>query len=232
MKKYGIALGLALCLFGSAQATPWMDITLTVDQDKTPVYPGDPPIHFSRVKSLDNGDVATVSKLEMGAHTGTHIDAPSHFIKGGKNIDEIPLETLMGPALVIECSPEASIVDAAELNRHKWRGHKRILFKTHNSYANFYDDTTFHKDAVAIAPDAAQLLVDNGVILVCIDYLSAEKFGSAAPRTHQILLGKGVVIVEGIELRKIKAGNYDLICLPARLKRCEAAPTRALLRPL
>jgi arylformamidase len=118
---------------------------------------------------MEKGDPLNLSMLEFGAHTGTHIDAPLHFVRNGKSVDQIPLSKLIGEARVIECSPDAAVVDAAELNRHQWRGARRILFKTRNSYQNLWADKQFHKDFVAIAPDAARLLADAGVELVGID---------------------------------------------------------------
>ncbi|HXZ81367.1 MAG TPA: cyclase family protein [Terriglobales bacterium] len=208
----------------------WIDVSVAVDPAKIPVYAGDPEPQFTLVKSMAKGDKLNLSDLHMGVHTGTHIDAPLHFIADGGSVDRIPLENLIGPALVIECSRSAAIVDAAELNRHDWRGAKRLLFKTRNSYDNFWNDKTFHKDYVAFAPDAAQLLGQAGVELVGIDYLSAEKFGSPEPKAHLALLSQGVVIVEGLDLRPVMGGNYDMIALPVKLAGIEGSPTRVVLR--
>jgi len=168
----------------------------------------------------------------MTAHAGTHVDAPLHFVAKGASIDQVPLKTLMGRARVIDCSPDAAAIDAAELNKHNWRGVKRLLFRTRNSRNSWMVDPNFHQDFTYLAPDAAQLLADSGVELVGIDYLSAEKFGASEPKTHQILLGRSIPIIEGLDLRGIKAGEYDLIVLPLRVVGHEAAPARALLRPL
>jgi arylformamidase len=146
-------------------------------------------------------------------------------------IDKISLAQLNGPAIVIECSKDAAIIDAAELNKHpEWRKAKRILFKTRNSYQNIWDDKEFHKDFVAFAGDAAQLMADAGVQLVGIDYLSAEKFGAPEPLAHRALLGKNVVIVEGLDLRPVKAGTYELLLLPLKVVGLEGAPARAVLK--
>jgi arylformamidase len=226
-----VALTLTVGVSAQTEAQGWIDVSVPVEEGVTPVYRGDPPIHFSYALDMAKGDVASVSRLEMGAHTGTHVDAPSHFVKDGKPVDQVPLGPLMGEALVIECSPSAKVIDSAELSRHPWKGAKRILFKTHSSYANLYSKSEFQTDFTGIAPDAAQQLVDGGVELVGMDYQSVEPFGSKVPRTHQILLGHPVVVVEGLDLRNIKGGRYDFICLPLRLKGREAAPARALLRP-
>jgi arylformamidase len=209
----------------------WIDISVLVDPDTTPVYPGNARPKFASLLSFDKGDSLTLSAVEMGNHTGTHIDAPLHFVKGGASIDRIPVSRLTGPTMVIEVSRSATIVDGAELNRHEWRGAKKILFKTRSSYDNFWADKQFHKDFVGMAPDAAQLLADAGVDLVGIDYLSVEQFGAPAPLAHRALLGKGVVIVEGLDLRQVSGGKYQFTVLPLRLKGLEAAPARAILQP-
>jgi arylformamidase len=232
MRKLTCSLLLFAGLSGQAYAGGWLDVSVPVSEATTPVFRGDPPIHFTYALDMARGDKANVSSLTMGAHTGTHVDAPSHFVVGGKTIDQVPLDRLMGEALVIECSPNARVIDVAELNRHHWKGAKRLLFKTHSSYANLYAKHEFQTDFTGIAPDAAQLLVDSGVELVGVDYQSVEPFGAAIPRTHQILLGHDVVVVEGLDLRKIPGGRYQFLCLPLRLTGREAAPARALLKPL
>jgi arylformamidase len=227
-----VAIGLHAKNAHNPQRTfEWIDISVLIDPSATPVYPGNASPKFSFLQSFEKGDKLTLSMVEMGNHTGTHIDAPLHFLKGGVPIDAIPVSKLIGPALVIEVSQSAKIVDAAELNRHEWRGAKKVLLKTRSSYDNFWADKEFHKDFVGIAPDAAQLLANAGVDLVGIDYLSAEQFGAPAPLTHRTLLGKGIVIVEGLDLRQVSGGNYELTVLPLRLKGLEAAPARALLKP-
>lgn len=213
-------------------AIGWIDVTAPLDVTTTPTYPGDTKPKFQLLRSFDQGDKVTLSSYLMTAHAGTHVDAPLHFVAKGASIDQVPLPTLMGPVRVIDCSPDALAIDAAELGKHNWRGAKRILFRTRNSRNSWMTDPNFHQDFTYIAPDAAQLLADSGLELVGIDYLSAEKFGAPEARTHQILLGRNIPIVEGLDLREIKAGEYDLIVLPLRVVGHEAAPARALLRPL
>ncbi len=215
----------------SQDKSQWIDISIAIDPAKLPVYPGDAPAKFNILHSFDKGDKFNLSSLDFGTHTGTHIDAPAHFIKDGATIDKVPLDQLNGPALVIECSRDAAIIDAAELNKHpEWRKAKRILFKTRNSYDNIWDKKEFDKNFVAFGGDAAKLMADAGVKLVGIDYLSAEKFGASDPAAHHELLGKGVVIVEGLDLRPAKAGQYELILLPLKLVGLEGAPARAVLK--
>jgi arylformamidase len=208
----------------------WIDVTAPLDPSTTPVYPGNAPLKFEFMLQLSKGDSVTLSKYEMGAHSGTHIDAPMHFIQDGISIDKVSLSHFIGSARVIDCSPDAKVIDAAELNKHHWRGAKRILFRTRNSRNSWMTDPVFHKDFTYIAPDAAQLLADAGVELVGIDYLSAEVFDAKVPRTHQILLGKGIPIVEGLDLKDVSAGDYQLIILPLKIVGHEAAPARAVLK--
>lgn len=211
-------------------ANGWVDVTAPLDMATTPTYPGDTRLKFELLRSFDRGDKVTLSSYLMTAHAGTHVDAPLHFVAKGASIDEVPLSTLIGPARVIDCSPEAHAIDAAELGKHNWRGAKRILFRTRNSRNSWMIDPNFHEDFTYIAPDAAQLLADSGIELVGIDYLSAEKFGAPVASTHQILLGRNIPIVEGLDLREITAGEYDIVILPLKVVGHEAAPARALLR--
>jgi arylformamidase len=219
-------------VMSSGSGGDWIDVTTPLDMATTPVYPGDTRLKFEFLRSFTAGDKLTLSSYLMTAHAGTHVDAPLHFVSKGASIEQVPLTTLMGPARVIDCSRDVLAVDVAELNKHDWRGAKRLLFRTRNSRNSWMVDPSFHQDFTYIAPDAAQLMADSGVELVGIDYLSAEKFGAPEPRTHQILLGRNIPIVEGLDLRGIKAGEYDFIILPLRVVGHEAAPARALLRPL
>jgi arylformamidase len=205
-------------------------VTATLDSATTPVYAGDPPMHFAFVKDMRQGDPLTLSSYSLGAHSGTHVDAPMHFVANGASIDQVSLDRLIGRARVIEIPDSVQRIDVAELGRHDWRGAPRILFRTRSSAGGWMSSPTFHRDFAYIAPDAAQLMADAGVQLVGIDYLSAEQFGAPAPRAHQILLGKGIPIVEGLVLQNLRGGDYDLIVLPMKVGGHEAAPARALLR--
>jgi len=211
-------------------AQGWVDVTATLDPARTPVYEGDAPMKFEFLKDMRKGDKLTLSAYSMGAHSGTHIDAPMHFIAGGASIDQVALDPLIGQARVIEIADQVQAIDAAELNKHDWKGVKRVLFRTRSSLHGWMDSVSFHRDFAYIAPDAAQLLADAGVVLVGVDYISAEQFGAPAPRTHQILLGRGIPIVEGLDLRPVQAGTYDLIVLPLKVRGHEGAPARAIMR--
>jgi arylformamidase len=220
----------SLATAGAAKPNPWIDATATLDPGTTPVYEGNPPMKFDFLNDMRKGDGFTLSAYSMGAHSGTHIDAPMHFIRDGAPIDRVPLEALIGPARVIDIPDAVQAIDAAELNRHKWKGTSRVIFRTRSSQRGWMHSATFHRDFAYIAPDAAQLLADAGVKLVGIDYLSAEQFAAPAPMTHRILLGKGIPIVEGLALEGVPAGDYDLIVLPMKVGGHEAAPARAVLR--
>ena len=211
-------------------ARGWIDVTATLDPARTPVYEGDAPMKFDFLKDMRKGDKLTLSVYSMGAHSGTHIDAPMHFVANGIPVDQVALDPLIGAARVIEVADSVQAIDAAELNRHDWRGAKRVLFRTRSTLRGWMDSAAFHKDFAYIAPDAAQLLADAGVLLVGVDYISAEQFGAAAPLTHQILLGRGIPIVEGLDLRPVQAGDYDVIVLPLKVRGHEGAPARAIVR--
>jgi arylformamidase len=208
----------------------WIDVTATLDASTTPVYEGDAQMRFEFRYDMRKGDPLTLSVYSLGAHSGTHIDAPMHFVRDGASIDRVSLERLIGPGRVIDIPDSVQAIDAAELNRHQWRGAERVIFRTRSSLRGWMKSPIFHRDFAYIAPAAAQLLADAGVRLVGIDYLSSEQFGAPAPRTHQILLGKGIPIVEGLMLEGVSGGDYDVIVLPMKVAGHEGAPARAVLR--
>ncbi|MEO7040734.1 MAG: cyclase family protein [Gemmatimonadaceae bacterium] len=192
------------------------------------VYPGNPEIHVSLQQSIALGAGANVSNVSFGSHTGTHVDAEHHFFENGATVDQIPLETVMGPATVLEFGPDIMAVTAADLEKHDLAGVARVLLKTRNS-GYLTQDSNFHQDFTYLAPDGAELLVKLGVKLVGIDYLSIEQFHSGHHRTHLTLLGAGVVIVEGLNLLEVPQGSYNFYCLPIKIAGCDGAPARAVL---
>lgn len=196
----------------------------------TPVYEGNAPLSFEFMLDMRKGDGLSLSKYSLGAHSGTHIDAPQHFIRDGAPVDKVPLDPLIGPARVIDIPDSVQAINAAELNRHAWKGAERLVFRTRSSVRGWMSSPTFHHDFAYVAPDAAQLIADAGVKLVGIDYISIEQFGAAAPLTHRILLGKGIPIIEGFALETIAPGDYDLIVLPIKVAGHEGAPARAVMR--
>ena len=209
------------------------DVSVALSE-ATPTYPGDPRIEIDHFLSLDKGDPANVSLIHFGAHSGTHVDAPAHFIAGASRVDSLALETLIGRAQVIEVPPTIDAIGADFIDEYCAANTTRILFKTRNS--TFWANTQagFRSDYTSLDASGAHKLVELGVKLVGIDYLSVEKFGSNSFETHHKLLANGVVIVEGLDLRQVSAGPYELICLPLKIAAGsgDGAPARAILRTL
>ncbi len=210
----------------------WIDATATLATGRTPVYEGDAPMVFTFLKDMRKGDGLTLSKYDMGAHSGTHIDAPMHFIRDGASIDQVALTSLVGPARVIAIDDTVQAISAAVLGQVEWRGAERILFRTRSTSRGWMDSSTFHRDFAYLTGDAAELLAGAGVKLVGVDYISAEQFAAPAPLAHRALLGKGIPIIEGLDLRNAPAGEYDLVILPMKVAGHEGAPARAILRPV
>jgi arylformamidase len=196
-----------------------------------PVWPGDPPFRRTLQKSIDRGDECTVSELSLGAHTGTHVDAPSHFVRGGGDMGSIPLELLVGPADVVDLTGVATAIGATDLERAEVpEGTVRLLAKTSNSGWST-GDSEFREDFVAYESSAAEWCVDRGVRLLGIDYLSIEPYGDEREGhpVHRTLLDAGVVILEGLDLARVKPGRYLLLALPLSIPEAEGAPARVLL---
>ncbi len=196
-----------------------------------PVYEGDPGVEIAAWSALAKGDSANVSFLHLGAHTGTHVDAPAHFIKGAAKIDSLSLDVLIGPARVIRVPDDATEIDRDLLEQCDLNHVERVLFHTRNS--NFWTEG-FRKDFTHLLPEAAEYLIAQGIKLAGTDYLSIEKFHSGNHRTHIALLSQGVVILEGLNLSDVPAGDYELICLPLKISEGagDGAPARAVLRTL
>lgn len=194
-----------------------------------PRWPGHPEIILKRYKSMAEGARCDETLLSLSAHTGTHVDAPSHFIPGALSVDELGLEILVGRALVVEIL-DTAMVDLPQLEKVSIEtGITRILFKTRNSV--LWRRSDFFPEYVSITSDAACWLADKGIKLVGTDYLSVQKFKDRASQTHAILLKAGIVIVEGLDLSAVAPGEYILICLPLKLGGAEGAPARAVLLP-
>lgn len=207
------------------------DITVAITPE-TPVYEGDPAIEFDVCHAISRGDAANVSKLMCGVHSGTHIDAPCHFIEGAERAHEIDLQKCLGKCLVVEIPADADSVTLEHVRQAGLENAERVLFKTRNS--TFWNNLGqgFRKDFVYIEPEAARELVRLDIKLVGIDYLSVEKFGSTDFGTHLALLGAKVVIIEGVDLREVSAGEYEIICLPLKYigGKGDGAPSRTILR--
>jgi arylformamidase len=193
-------------------------------------WPGDPPARISHALDMERGDPCTVSLLEMGAHTGTHMDAPAHFVRGGIGIDALPLDAAIGAARVIPIRDRKS-VKTDELVRHRVRRGERVLFKTRNS-DHCWDTDSFVEDFVYVSATAAQYLVERRVRLVGVDYLSVGGFRADGVETHQALLQAGIWIIEGLNLKPVRPGRGQLVCLPLKIAGGAGAPARALVRPM
>jgi arylformamidase len=206
---------------------PIYDISLPISESLV-VWPGDPPVRITQPAHLDRGDMFTVSRLELGAHTGTHVDAPAHFIANGLTVDGLDLDLLVGPAWVVH-TLDADLLTADLLAGLEIpHGAVRLLFRTRNSDHWARGEGGFFESYVGISQDGAQWLVDRGVRLVGIDYLSVAPFFDTVS-VHQILLRAGVVLVEGLNLSGIAPGAYRLVCLPLKLAGGEGAPARTIL---
>jgi arylformamidase len=191
------------------------------------VYPGNPEIDITLQQAVARGAGANVSLIRFGSHTGTHADAARHFFDDGQPVDEIPLDRLIGRALLLSFPDELRSIGAAELKARDLKSHTRILLRTRNS--GLLSKKDFAPDYTYLAPDGAEYLVDKGVELVGVDYLSIEQFHSGHHRTHRTLLAKSVVIIEGLDLAVPPPGEYQLVCLPLRIEGCDGAPARAVL---
>jgi len=204
------------------------DVTVAVSRD-VPIYEGDPAVSIESVRRIAAGANANVSNLCLGAHTGTHVDAPNHFIDGTRRVDELDVEKLVGRCRVIEIDDHVVEIGASDIG--SLDDVERVLFKTRNSSFWNEPEKGFRTDFTSISPEAARRLADAGVKLVGIDYLSVEKFGSSDFATHITLLEKEIVIVEGLDLREVPAGDYEIVCLPLKYVggTGDGAPARTIL---
>ena len=211
-------------------SSDWIDISVNL-QEGMIAFPSESQIRLERRRSMARGDGANNTSIHMSVHTGTHMDAPRHFIADGKTIVQMPFNITLGPARVIEIVDNVS-VKAEELAKHNIKRGERILLKTRNS-PKFWQTDTISEDFIYITRGAARFLVDAGVKLVGIDSLSVGSLDDpdqTTPDTHQILLGNETWIIEGLNLSGISAGNYNLICLPLKLNDTEGSPVRAIIQ--
>jgi arylformamidase len=211
---------------------PIYDISVAISPETTPTYPGDPAIEVVSWAAIARGDAANVTLLRMGAHTATHVDAPAHFIEHAPQVSAMPLDALIGEARVVELDETIEAIDANHVAAHVPTGTSRVLFKTRNSDFWRADGRAFRADFTYLTLGGARALLELGVRLVGIDYLSIEKFKSETFDTHTTLLSAGVIVVEGLDLHHVPAGVYELICLPLKIAAGsgDGAPARAVLR--
>lgn len=205
------------------------DITLTLHPDM-PVWPGDPAVEIERVSKIEDGASANVTRLAMAVHAGTHVDAPYHFLGGDTvTVDHLPLELLTGRAFVLHLPDGVDLITAQVLrNCHIPPRTRRILFKTRNSKIWEQPGLGFQKDFVALSADGAQYLIQHGVRVVGVDYLSVAPYADGVP-THKILLEANVLIVEGLNLSQVPQGRYAMYCLPLKIAGADGAPARVIL---
>ncbi len=207
----------------------WIDVSVPLSTGMVH-WPSDPPFEMERVSDIKQGDHANVSRITMGSHTGTHVDAPRHFVLDGSAVSEMPLDVLVGAARVIEIKDRDSIkVD--ELYGHRIRTGERVLFKTWNS-RNAWNTPRFVDEFVHLTKEAADYLSEIKIRAVGVDYLSVGAYKGDGSVVHQTLLKSGVWIVEGLNLSQIEPGNYDFVCLPLKILDGDGSPARAILRSL
>ena len=205
-----------------------LDISVGLHKN-IPVWPGESHFFWESTASIDAGDGVNVSRISCGVHTGTHVDAPRHVLTQGPTVERLALEALVGPTYVVE------IMDREEITARDLEalclgeGVERLLVRTRNSRLWEEGVATFQKDFVALTAEAAEWVVDAGIKLIGVDYLSVQRFRDPEPTTHRILLEAGTVIVEGLDLSNVAAGRYELVCLPLKLVGAEGAPARAIL---
>lgn len=208
----------------SGLTTGWIDVSVPI-YDGMVHWPDNPPVEIETVMDIKRGDVCTVSSFKMSAHTGTHIDGPSHFLANGSGTDAIPLQNLLGHARVIEIE-DPKAVTLAEVRQNNVGRSDRLLFKTLNS-ERCWNGPEFVSDFVSIAEDAATYLAELKTLAIGVDYLSV-----GSPAAHRTLLGAGVALIEGLNLSEVSAGEYELLCLPLKIRGGDGAPARVLLKPL
>ncbi|MCY1032787.1 cyclase family protein [Corallococcus sp. BB11-1] len=207
-------------------ASPWVDVTVPV-RDGMVHWPDNPPIQVRPHLDLAKGDAANVSHLSLGVHSGTHVDAPVHFIPGALGVDALPLDRLLGDVRVLAL-PGGPAITAEALREHAPRRGERLLFKTANSRGR-WDASDFQPGFTYLSSDGARFLVEAGVRTVGIDYLSIAGM-EEGELTHRLLLEAGVCIIEGLDLTRVEPGPHEMVCLPLRLANGDGAPARVLLR--
>src|SRR5512135_2363768 len=205
----------------------FFDVTLTISND-LPTWPGDPAISLKRVADMEAGDSLNLSRLEFGVHSGTHVDAPLHFIQNGKGVDTLNLDILIGMCEIRRVPDEEKVITAQVLESLRIPfGTIRLLLRTSNSDIWARGENKFQEDFVAIDQSGAEWIVEHGIRLVGVDYLSVAPFQASFP-THNVLLQAGVIPIEGLNLSQIDPGEYLLYCLPLKLKDADGAPARVI----
>lgn len=203
-----------------------IDVSVPLDA-QLPTYPHNTPYTLEPIKRVARGDSSNVSTLHMSTHTGTHVDAPRHFFDDGAGTEALPLELLVGRARVIQIDSRTGIA-AEDLRAIDLSDDIRVLIKTHNS--QLWGSPEFHTDYVGVTESGAKHLVEHGIKVVGVDYLSVEQFKNPGAPAHHVLLGAGTIVIEGLDLRKVDPGIYEMFCLPLRIVGSDGAPARVVLR--
>ena len=203
-----------------------IDVSVPLDA-LLPTYPNNTPFTLEPIKRMARGDSSNVSTLHMSAHTGTHVDAPRHFFDEGSGTEALPLELLIGRARVIQIDSRAGVA-AEDLDAIDLSDDIRILIKTHNS--RLWGSPEFHTDYIGVTESGAKHLVEHGIKVVGVDYLSVEQFRHPGAPAHHVLLGAGTIVIEGLDLRDVDPGVYEMFCLPLRVVGSDGAPARVVLR--
>ena len=201
------------------------DITQTISPGML-LWPGDQAVVF---KKVEYEGISSLTQLDLSVHTGTHVDAPAHIISEGRGVDQLEMEQLTGLARVCHIT-EIHCIDRALLSNIDLDGVSRLLLKTSNS--TLLGLSNFNKDYISLTEDAAEYLVEKGIRFLAMDYLSVDEFATKIFPVHRVLLNAGVVIVEGVNLSEVPVGDYEMLCLPLKLKNCDGAPARVILRTL
>jgi arylformamidase len=205
-----------------------IDISLEITPDLI-VWPGDPPVHVERIMKIEAGDTVNVTTLRMSAHTGTHLDAPYHFIDGKRTVDQIQIQELIGPVQVVGIPEEINLISRDLLEQILSDPVcEKIIFKTRNTNSWINRDSSFNTSYIGLDEEAANYLIKKNIKLVGIDYLSVAPFENQI-KTHRALLKENIIILEGLNLSSVDPGMYFLICLPLKLKGSDGAPMRAVL---
>lgn len=210
--------------------TQYIDVSVPISPN-LPRWPGSPAIRFDKSLDLNQGDIATDTTIELSVHTATHVDAPSHFLPDGKSVESIALDILIGKATVVDVGNVYAITPAILHNLNLAEDVTRLLLRTRNSQLWQEKVTEFEPNFVALTADAARWVVERGIKVIGIDYLSIQRYFDG-PETHQILLQAEVLIIEGLNLAAVTPGDYQLICLPIKLQGVEGAPARVILAEL
>lgn len=205
----------------------WIDVSVPLEGGMV-TWPGDEEVRVERLQEVGRGDPCTLTRLVLGTHAGTHVDAPSHYLPGGVTLDAMPPEAMLGPARVIAIGNPVAVTPG-ELARHRIRRGERLLLRTRNSRRRWWE-SPFAEDYVFVSPAAARWLAERQVRCVGIDALSVGGFREGGRETHEALLGAGIWIIEGLALTAVRPGPVDLVCLPLRIPGAEGAPARAMVR--